>query len=120
MHWYFKIIKENYASFEGRTGRSEFWKFYVVTVLLFVITILLDLLIIALSNDAMYAGFISLIFALFMFLPVLAATVRRLHDTGKSGWYMFLNLIPLFGGVAIMIMLLIPGQKDSNKYGPKT
>lgn len=120
MHWYFRIIKEKYATFDGRTSRSEFWKFYGITMLLFTVTVLLDLLIIEFSDDAIYAGYISLIFVFVLFLPILAATARRLHDTGKSSWYLLLNLIPLLGGATLLFLLLMAGQRGSNKYDSET
>ena len=120
MKWYCKELKEKYATFEGRISRTKYWKFYAITALFFLATVLIDLLIIAISDDAIYAGFLSLIYFAIMFLPLLAASVRRLHDTGKSGWYILINLIPLLGGIILLIMLLLPGMKSSNIYGPET
>lgn len=93
-----------YAKFSGRASRSEFWWFFLFQ---FVIGLLL-----------IYS--IPVIFFLFVvatLLPYLAVLVRRLHDTGRSGWWVLLVLIP-FGNLVLLIFALLEGNRGANKYGP--
>lgn len=117
MSRYLKILNEKYATFKGRARRTEFWMFYLITVLFFIAFVLLDLLIIELTNDAYLAGFLSLIYSVFLFLPFIAVTARRLHDIDKSAWWLLLNFIPVIGGIILLILLIKPGTDAANKYG---
>ncbi len=102
MNWYLKAIRDNYANFDGRARRTEFWMFYLFhIIIIFVLAFLAGL--ISGSSDS-FMGFIPLaIYFLATIIPFIALAVRRLHDTGKSGWYYLLSFIPYVGG---------------NEYGP--
>ncbi|MGL5236138.1 MAG: DUF805 domain-containing protein [Empedobacter falsenii] len=123
--WYKKVVFENYANFSGRARRSEYWYF---TLCNFIITLALYILIIlsiVISRDSenpgilfyLIYGVLSL-YALATFIPSLAVIVRRLHDTGKSGWYYLIGLIPLVGAILILIALVTDSQPGSNQWGP--
>lgn len=123
--WYKKVVFENYANFSGRARRSEYWYF---TLCNFIITLALYILIIlsiVISHDSenpgilfyLIYGVLSL-YALATFIPSLAVIVRRLHDTGKSGWYYLIGLIPLVGAILILIALVTDSQPGSNQWGP--
>lgn len=116
MHWYLKTITKNYVNFEGRARRQEYWMFYLFHIL---IIIALGFLM-SVFDDSM----ISVIFACLLivyilgtFLPSLGITVRRLHDTGKSGWYYLFSFIPYIGGLILLVFMVIDGDKGPNKYG---
>ncbi len=100
------LFFRNYVKFSGRSGRREFW-----LAMLFVWIIIL--LIGALSVVFPYAGLLTLAF----FLPLIAAYSRRLHDTGKSGWYQLIALIPIAGVILLIIALAKPSDGD-NRFGP--
>jgi len=126
--WYIKALK-NYAVFKGRATRSEFWYFQltylVVALLSFVIAFAVGLVAAltgANANDAQTAlettsdGLYSL-YVLAVLVPALAVTVRRLHDTGKSGWWLLIALIPVIGNLVLLVFLCIDSELGTNKYG---
>lgn len=117
MNWYLKVIKDNYANFNGRARRQEYWMFTLFHVIIvFVLAFLSGAL--AESADSPVALIVLLIYVLATFLPALAVTVRRLHDTGKSGWYYLLTLIPYIGGIILLVFTVQNGDVGPNQYGP--
>ncbi|NAS31583.1 DUF805 domain-containing protein [Flavobacteriaceae bacterium R38] len=120
MDWYKKVIIDNYANFEGRARRSEYWYYVlmniIITVLLYFITIagiLAESPIIAITG-----GGIIVIYLIGIIIPTIAVSVRRLHDTNKTGWLYLLNLIPSVGGLVLLIFYCIESDNESNQYGP--
>ena len=108
MKWYLKVLR-NYAVFNGRARRKEYWMFvlfnFIVAFLLGLIEALLD---IAPSNEeSVLADFYSLL----ILVPSFAVAVRRMHDVGKSGWFC---LIPIYN----FILAVSEGDKGDNQYGP--
>ena len=118
MEWYLKVMRDNYANFNGRARRKEYWMF---TLFYSLFAILAGFVIGILSSAGDTAVMIAVILAVVLYLahlvPLLALTVRRLHDTGKSGWFYLFALIP-FGSLIIFIFTVIEGDKGDNKYGP--
>ncbi len=106
---------ENYANFKGRDTRPEFWWFYLANVIL-----TYGLFILGGITGASILGLIGLLYCLAVLVPAIAAGVRRLHDTGKSGWLMLVSLIPLVGGIILIVFLAQPGTPGANEYGPPT
>ena len=107
-------LVDKYATFSGRATRSEYWFFNLFYVLLiFIITILM-----AAINTPEFIASIALIIALGLFIPCWSVSFRRLHDTGRSGWWCLLVLIPYIGSLALLIIFCI-GSVEDNKYGPK-
>lgn len=112
IEWYLKVVRDNYANFSGRARRSEYWYF-----LLFNLIILIALF--GLSALIGSVGMILyVIYALATFVPGLAVVVRRLHDINKSGWYYFVGLIPIVGGIWLIVLLATEGDNGPNQYGP--
>jgi uncharacterized membrane protein YhaH (DUF805 family) len=108
MQWYLKVLK-NYISFSGRATRQEYWMFYLFNLL--VVVILEGL---ALVSPVFII--VVLIYTLGVMLPSWAATVRRLHDTARSGWWIFISMIPLVGAI-ILIVFLCQDSDGPNIYG---
>ncbi|MEK3884626.1 DUF805 domain-containing protein [Paenibacillus sp. PL2-23] len=109
MEWYLKVIK-NYVGFTGRARRKEYWMFVLFNIIISV----------ALSIIEMIAGMPSILtwlYSLAIFLPSLAVLVRRLHDTGRSGWWVLIGLIPLVGFIILLVFACMEGEGD-NQYGP--
>jgi uncharacterized membrane protein YhaH (DUF805 family) len=124
MNWYITCIKK-YADFNGRARRAEYWNFYLVNALiivaLYVLMAITGGLEYSYSDYGFGTGFfaiITYIYALFIILPGWAAGVRRLHDTGKSGWFLLVSLIPLVGSIWLIVMLAEDSQPGVNQYGP--
>ena len=103
----------NYANFKGRDTRAEFWWFYLANLIL-----TYGLFFIAGITGAGILGLIGLLYGLAAIIPGIAAGVRRLHDTGKSGWMMLISLIPLVGGIILIVFLAQAGNHGANDYGP--
>ena len=105
-------VLQKYAVFSGRATRSEFWLFFLINA---IVIIPLDL--VGADTVADWIAYVEVLFILAILIPLLAVTVRRLHDTGRSGWWYFINFIPLIGGV-ILIIFLVRGSDQDNEYGP--
>ncbi len=131
-------LKEKYASFEGRATRAEYW-YYVLFYTLIMIPIYALLIggnivideaeyyssyynCYRTHDEALAIGIIMIIVAcisiLAFLLPGIAATVRRLHDTGKSGWWYFINFVPYVGGIVLLIFTILESEPKDNEYGP--
>lgn len=118
MKWYALAI-ERYVDFKGRSSRTEFWMFVLINLLFGIIAFFLDnFLNINFIKGRVGYGPIYILYALFSFIPGIALSVRRLHDTGRSGLFLLLGLIPLVGSIWLIILYCIESNKGSNKYGP--
>ncbi len=117
MKWFKKVLIENYANFSGRARRQEYWMYA-----LFWSIIVISMSILAEYTEK-YLGFtwgftFFIIFSIATLIPWLAVNVRRLHDTGKSGGYFFVNFIPLIGRIWYLILVCTDGESGPNQYGP--
>lgn len=112
-----KSCFNQYCGFKGRASRAEFWWFALFGFVLGFVLGFVDGLLFTLTENEFFAllGFRGL-FQLGVFLPNLAVTARRLHDTDKSGWWMLLYLT-IIGGIVVFIFTLLRGNEGSNKYG---
>jgi len=109
MNWYMKVLKQ-YVDFSGRAQRMEYWMFVLINFL-----IMLGLSIV----DAVIGlGFLAPLYALAVFLPSIAVGVRRLHDTGRSGWWLLVGLVPLVGVIILIVFFVQDSAPGSNEYGP--
>lgn len=104
---YFLIVLQKYAQFTGRARRSEYWYFSLIA---FVISFVLGFIDGILGFDNMGFGLLSGLFQLGILIPSIAVGVRRMHDVGKSGWFL---LIPIYN----LILALTEGNKGENQYG---
>lgn len=109
MKWYLKVLKENYADFNGRARRKEYWMFLLFNYVAMIVATIIDSII----------GFplFLLVIALGTIVPSIALVVRRMHDLDKSGWFALVGLIPLIGGIWLFVLLVTEGTKGSNQYG---
>ena len=126
MEWYLKVMKENYSNFSGRARRKEFWMWYLFYVIVLIVAMILDGVLgtgfeIGYGATTPY-GWLYIIAALAHLIPGLAVYVRRLHDVGKSGWFLFIALIPFVGAIWLLILFCSDGESGDNAYGsnPKT
>lgn len=109
----YKRCLSMYATFEGRSRRRDFWLFVLMCFLISAAAAMVEAALLGLLGGAL-VGLINL----FHLVPWLAASVRRLHDINKTGWWMLLMAIPLLGHLVLLIMQCIPGDKGPNQYGP--
>ena len=105
------VITLNYANFNGRASRSEFWYFFLFNI---VVSIVLGLV------DNLILGFplLQAIFGLALLIPGLAVSVRRLHDKDKSGWWLLIALVPLIGAILLIVWYATEGTPGDNQFGP--
>lgn len=112
MDWYLDILKNHYADFDGRVGRRLFWMFVAVNIGAYIVIAI----VFGLVSDTL-ASIVEGVFWLALLLPNIGMGIRRLHDTGRSGWLMLLGIIPLVGLVLIYFYIL-EGDPGPNEYGP--
>lgn len=120
-----KSVFSKYAVFSGRATRSEYWYFYLFSVLVQVgIYVVFGLLGLIFGGiDGMGASYniangASTLFGLAILVPSLAVMVRRLHDTSRSAWNLLWVLLPLIGVIVLLVFLIMP-SKEENQYGPR-
>ena len=106
-----KLAFKNYINFNGRSRRSEYWWFVLFNLIIQIIIIILANLI---TKNLM---FLSYIYSLIIFLPGLGLVIRRLHDIGKSGWYIFIAFIPIVGVFILLYFFCLDSENQSNEYG---
>lgn len=115
-------VGKKYADFSTRASRKEFWSFalfyWFLCLAMFMISILVDVVFEHSFQMFRLTVGVSVIIALLLMVPTYAVCVRRLHDTGRTGWWLLLYFIPCIGAIALLIMLCRKSDED-NKYGPK-
>jgi uncharacterized membrane protein YhaH (DUF805 family) len=115
MDWFLYSLR-NYANFQGRATRPEYWYFFLMTMLVFVILAILDGMLGKFNGDT-GMGLLSGIFLVAVAVPSLAVGARRLHDTGRSGWWQLINVVPYIGWLVVMVLFALRGQQYANKFG---
>ena len=122
MNHFINVLKK-YATFSGRATRSEYWYFVLIYSITYTILMGIDFAIGTFSKQLMgngsFLGFLSTAYSLVLFLPSLAVTVRRLHDIGRSGCWIFIRLVPLIGVIWLLILLCTESDNFDNLYGEK-
>jgi uncharacterized membrane protein YhaH (DUF805 family) len=109
MQWYLKVIS-NYVGFAGRARRKEYWMFMLVNIL---IALTLGFVEGLLGSP----GYIGGLYSLFIMLPSIAVAVRRLHDTGRTGWWVLINFVPFIGFFIFLYFMVVEGEPSDNEYG---
>ncbi|MER7518447.1 DUF805 domain-containing protein [Streptomyces sp. NPDC126499] len=109
MNWYLEAFKK-YAVFSGRARRKEFWMFQLFNIIVSIVLSIID--------QALGIQLLSLIYVLAVLIPSLALSVRRLHDTGRSGWWILIGLIPLVGFIILLVFYCSEGDQAQNAHGP--
>ena len=104
MKWYLKVVKDNYANFKGRASREEYWMFILFNFIFGIALSFIEGFLFGL-----YSNILSNIYYLAVLVPTIAVAVRRMHDTGKSGWFF---LIPIYN----FILAVTSGESGENKY----
>lgn len=126
----YKSMFKKYAKFNGRSRRSEYWfatlANYILMMIVYAILYIPMIIDIVNNGEPTTAtiaisgilGLLILVYALAILVPSLALSVRRLHDTGRSGWCLLLSLIPFVGGIIVFVFMVLDSQPGTNKYGP--
>ena len=108
MNWYLDVLKK-YAVFDGRARRMEFWMF---TLFSFIIAVVLSCIEYALGIFGL-----SALYSLAVLLPTIGVSIRRLHDTDRSGWWLLIALIPLVGFIVLLVFYFMEGTSGDNRFG---
>lgn len=115
MDWYLKVLKQ-YADFSGRARRKEYWYFFLFNLLIAFALGVIDGVTGSFSQQ-LGMGLLGGIYSLFVLIPGLAVSVRRLHDTGRSGWWLLISLVPLIGAIVLLVFLVSDSKPEENEYG---
>ena len=109
-----KICFKKYANFNGRASRSEYWWFQLFYIIVIFVAVIFDSMYI---DNSQAMGPVELICTLILLLPALSVWARRLHDVGRSGWWMLI-FITVIGMIPLLIWYISVGTRSKNKYGP--
>ena len=112
------VLLYKYATFSGRARRSEYWWWYLFVTIVFIVAGILDRAVgLTYSDTTLYGGWIATIAAIVFLIPNLAVAVRRLHDTGRTGWWLLIGLVPFIGFFVLLYFFVLDSAND-NQYGP--
>jgi uncharacterized membrane protein YhaH (DUF805 family) len=112
MNWYLDVLKK-YAVFTGRARRKEYWYFFLITL---IISIILSLLDGSFGDGGM--GILTTLYSLAVLIPGIAVSVRRLHDIGRSAWWLLIGLVPFLGGIVLLVFMVLDSTPGENQFGP--
>lgn len=115
MDWYLKVIRK-YTVFSGRASREEYWYFMLINIVISIAVGFIDGFM-GLGHPS-GVGILGGLYSLFILLPSLAVSVRRLHDSSRSGWWALIALVPMLGWIVLLVMMTFPSKPD-NEYGPQ-
>ena len=115
MNWYIEVLKK-YAVFDGRARRMEYWMFVLFNVIISIVLGVIDNVLGTVTEIGQ--GLLGLVYSLGVLLPGIAVTIRRLHDTGRSGWYILLGFIPCIGAIILLVFMVQDSDAGDNEYGP--
>ena len=116
MQWYIDVLKK-YAVFSGRARRKEFWMFTLFSIIISLILSIIDH-VVGLDYNSGRNGVLQSIYGLAVLLPTIGVAIRRMHDTGRSGWWILINLIPCIGWIWFIVLAAQEGNAGDNAYGP--
>jgi uncharacterized membrane protein YhaH (DUF805 family) len=124
MNWYMEVLRK-YAVFDGRARRTEYWMFTLFNALVYVGLVALAMIAVVLighggdNGAAVMLVFAPIwLYALAVIIPGFAVSIRRLHDTGRSGWFCLVAFIPFVGGIILLVFMCLDSQPGPNLYGP--
>ena len=107
MEYFIEALKK-YADFTGRARRKEYWMFILFYLIFYIVLTAIDTVI--------GSYILAALFSLALLLPTISVAARRLHDTGRSGWWQLISLIPILGGIVLLVFLVQDGHEE-NEYG---
>jgi uncharacterized membrane protein YhaH (DUF805 family) len=108
--WYLKVLKQ-YAVFSGRARRTEYWMFVLFNILAGIVLGIVDKFA---GTDPWLGG----IYSLAVLIPGIAVSVRRLHDTDRSGLWFLASLVPCVGAIILLVFMIQEGTRGDNQFGP--
>jgi uncharacterized membrane protein YhaH (DUF805 family) len=115
MKWYLLMLTR-FNDFSGRSRRKEYWMAFLINIIISFVVGFIDGAIG--SNLWGGIGVLSALYIIALLIPGIAVTVRRLHDTGRSGWLLLIAVIPIIGAIVLLVWLAADGNRGDNQYGP--
>ena len=115
MNWYLEVLRK-YAVFSGRARRQEYWMFVLVNLIIGIVLGFVDRML-GLKMGGSF-GLLGALYSLAVLIPSLAVGVRRLHDTGRSGWWVLIAIIPFLGWLVLLFFAVQDSEPRDNQYGP--
>lgn len=116
------VFRNKYATFSGRASRSEYWwaylGYFVIATVLQIFALVGGIILIDAGELALLPTLIALVGIVALIIPTIAVSVRRMHDTGKSGWMLLILIIPCIGFILWIVWMVEDGQAHDNAYGP--
>ena len=109
--WWRVVVLQRYAQFVGRAGRAEFWWFELASLI--IVTVLSIL-----GRASVVFSVLGVVYGLAVLVSSIAVGMRRLHDTGRSGWWLLLLFVPLAGLIILLVFCASRGDPGENEYGP--
>jgi uncharacterized membrane protein YhaH (DUF805 family) len=116
MEWATLPLKR-YAEFTGRSRRKEYWMFTLLAIGIYIVASILDRIA---GMNGMIAGRygpITTLVALGLLIPSIAVSIRRLHDSDRSGWWLLLGLVPMVGEIIVLVFMVLRGTRGANRFG---
>ena len=113
MNWYLEVLKK-YAVFSGRSRRSEFWYFVLFNAIIGIVLSIIDR---AIGTTSAGSGLLNGLYSLAVLIPSIGVSIRRLHDTNRSGWWILLGLIPIVGWIILIVWYAQDSNPGDNQYG---
>ncbi|WP_247749566.1 DUF805 domain-containing protein [Pseudoalteromonas viridis] len=113
---YLSALKK-YAVFNGRARRKEYWLFMLCNIIVTIVLGLVDMTLGLYSEESGF-GLLSGLYALAVIIPSIALSIRRLHDTGRSGWWILISLVPVIGPLVLLVFYVMDSTPGDNDYGP--
>ena len=115
MNWYLEVLKK-YSVFSGRARRKEYWIFLLFNIAISIVLAIIDGATGTFSEE-MGLGLLGGVYALGVLLPSIAVSVRRLHDTDRSGWWLLIAVIPVLGAIVLLVFMALVSNPGENQYG---
>ena len=117
MNYFIECLTKKYACFSGRARRQEYWLFFLFNFIAAVVGGFIGGFLASVTGVDAFA-FLGAIYSLAVLIPGFALFCRRMHDTGRSGWWWLIGLIPFVGIIVLLVFCCLDSQPGENKYGP--
>jgi uncharacterized membrane protein YhaH (DUF805 family) len=116
MNWYLEVLKK-YAVFSGRARRKEYWFFVLFNIIIGLALTFIDFST-GLYDVESEIGLLSSLYSLAVLVPGIAVTIRRLHDTSRTGWWFLIAFVPIIGVIVLLVFMVFDSTPGDNQYGP--